>query len=500
MMTSKEHLAALRIRLSAYERFDDCLYQFMLTFWDVIVKDPIKENWHMEFLCEELQKWSKTLIERKPKEYDMIINISPSETKSVICSVMFPAWLWTIDPTLRIISGSYNSDLSVALSVQSKDIIQSSKYKAIFGHKIKIREDMDSKGHFKNTLGGERLSTSVGARITGFHGHVKILDDANNPKDTTNTELFDNDAIWYDKVYMSRNVDEHVTLELFVQQRVAFNDMTAHLLSKDKKKFKHIVLPATADFDIKPAHLIKYYKNGLMNEFRKDWKAIASIMDSMSEYDFNAQYGQKPLKIGTGIVSDSDFEILGFESVPPGLFEQPVFVFLDSAWKDNAKADYSGFLVAARHLNDLYLLDYIEEKLEYSALKERVKDIYSNWIGASKESAMVVEDASSGSAIISELRIDTDMNIIEYPKPTSSKKSRFMSCQTIFKSKRVKILDDNSGFSHGKWIKKFMECLRQFPYVPHDEPVDTLIMAVEILIKNYREIEGGNYERKAVVL
>lgn len=359
---------------------------------------------------------------------------------------------------------------------------------------------MDSKGHFKNTLGGERLSTSVGARITGFHGHLKILDDPNNPKDTTNTELFDNDSMWYDKVYSSRNIDEQVTLELFVQQRVAFNDMTSHVLSKEKKRVRHIVLPATADFDIKPAHLIKHYKNGLMNESRKNWDAIENIKDTMTDYDYNAQYGQKPLKLGTGIVSDSDFEILGYEDIPPGLFDQPVFVFLDSAWKDNSKADYSGFLVAARHYNDLYLLDYIEEKLEYSALKERVKDIYFNWIGASKDSAMVVEDASSGSAIISELRIDTDMNIIEYPKPVSSKKSRFMSCQTIFKSKRVKILDDNSGFSHGKWVKKFLEILKQFPYVAHDEPVDTLIMAVETLIKNYREIEGLNYERKAVAL
>lgn len=499
-MSPKEQVAILRNRLTMYDRFDDCLYEFMLTFWDVIVKDPLKENWHMKFLCDELQKWSKTLLKRQPREYDLIINISPSETKSVICSVMFPAWLWTIDPTIRLITGSYNADLSVHLSVQSKDIIQSAKYKAIFGRKIKIREDMDSKGHFKNTLGGERFSTSVGAKVTGFHGHMKILDDPNNPKDTANPELFDNDSWWYDNVYASRNVDENVTLELFVQQRVAFNDLTSHLLKKDKKKIKHICLPATADFDIKPAHLIRYYKNGLMNPARKDWEAIALIQDRMTDFDYNAQYGQTPVKIGTGIVSDSDFDVLEYDQIPPGLFDEPVFVFLDSAWKDSKRADYSGFLIACRHLNDLYLLDYIEEKLTYSALKEVTKEIYLNWIGNNTSSAMVVEDASSGSAIISELRVDTDMNIIEYPKPQSSKKARFMSCQTILKAKRVKILSDTSGFSKGPWVKNFLAVLKQFPYVPHDEPVDTLIMAIETLIKNYREIENYNYERKAVII
>ena len=70
-------------------------------------------NWHIPYLCEELQKLSKYIVHREPKPYDLIVNIPPGTTKSTIVTIMWPVWLWTQDPTIRIITNSYSGGLSI---------------------------------------------------------------------------------------------------------------------------------------------------------------------------------------------------------------------------------------------------------------------------------------------------------------------------------------------------------------------------------------------------
>ena len=66
-------------------------FYFVKTFWDTIISEEPVWNWHIEYLCNEIQEMAERVFEGKPKEYDLIINISPGSTKSTICSRMFPA-------------------------------------------------------------------------------------------------------------------------------------------------------------------------------------------------------------------------------------------------------------------------------------------------------------------------------------------------------------------------------------------------------------------------
>ena len=88
-------------------------YRFVETFWAVIIPEEPVFNWHIKYLCDELQKLAYYIVNRLPKPYDLIINIPPGTTKSTIVTIMFPAWLWTQDATLRVISSSYSSDVSL---------------------------------------------------------------------------------------------------------------------------------------------------------------------------------------------------------------------------------------------------------------------------------------------------------------------------------------------------------------------------------------------------
>lgn len=145
-------------------------YIFIQQFWSVIIQEPLKLNWHIEYLADELQYLSKSIVAREPKPYDLIINIPPGTTKSTIVTIMFPAWLWTQDASLRIISNSYSETLSLEHAIKSRDIIQSEKYKWLFPE-IQLRRDKSAKSFYANTGSGSRFATSTGSSVTGEHAH-----------------------------------------------------------------------------------------------------------------------------------------------------------------------------------------------------------------------------------------------------------------------------------------------------------------------------------------
>lgn len=148
----------------------DSFFTFIKEFWSVIIKEELKLNWHIEYLADELQYISKFIVSRDPKPYDLIINIPPGTTKSTIVTIMFPAWLWTQDPSLRIISNSYSETLSMEHAIKSRDIIQSDKFKLLFPE-VKLRRDKAAKSFYANTGSGSRFATSTGSSVTGEHGH-----------------------------------------------------------------------------------------------------------------------------------------------------------------------------------------------------------------------------------------------------------------------------------------------------------------------------------------
>ena len=110
----------------------DSFFEFVKEFWStVIVAEPVF-NWHIKYLCDELQTVAERVFRGEAKEYDLIINVSPGSTKSTIASIMFPAWNWTRMAHARHICGSFTEALAHDLSVKSRTVIGSEKYQDLF--------------------------------------------------------------------------------------------------------------------------------------------------------------------------------------------------------------------------------------------------------------------------------------------------------------------------------------------------------------------------------
>jgi len=62
----------------------------------------------------------------------LIINVPPRSAKSTFATVALPAFLLGRDPTLRIITISYSNELSIMFGRQTRQVMQSAWYRALF--------------------------------------------------------------------------------------------------------------------------------------------------------------------------------------------------------------------------------------------------------------------------------------------------------------------------------------------------------------------------------
>ena len=149
-------------------------YRFVQEFWHTITSEEPVWNWHIKYLCDELQTVAERVFAKKPKEYDVLINVPPGSTKTSVCSVMLPVWIWTRMPNAQIIACSHTMALAHGFSRKSREVVKSDLYMKCFPE---IQIALDQATHFMNTRGGERYAVGVGGTVTGKHAHVIVLDD-----------------------------------------------------------------------------------------------------------------------------------------------------------------------------------------------------------------------------------------------------------------------------------------------------------------------------------
>lgn len=139
-------------------------YSFLQrAYFDISGGQKLIPNWHLEVLCDRLEKVRKGEIKR------LIINVPPRSLKSQIVNVAFTAWVLGHNPKEKIVSASYSSELSETFARDCKRIMQSEWYKALFPKSI-IANEQAAATDFKTISRGVRFATSVEGSLTGRGG------------------------------------------------------------------------------------------------------------------------------------------------------------------------------------------------------------------------------------------------------------------------------------------------------------------------------------------
>ncbi len=346
-------------------------FVFLQEFWEVSVQDqPLKLNWHIPFLCDELQHIAENVFERKPKEYDLIINISPGTTKSTICTIMFPAWLWTRDASLKVLRSSYSSPLSLDLSMKCRQIIESEKYKQYFPE-ISLDDNMNTKGHYISNKGGEHFSTSTGGTVTGKHGHVLIIDDPSNPMEAASDSALKMAREWFDGTFANRKVDKEVSVVILIMQRLHLNDLSGHLLNKrPHKKIRHLCLPATSDWDIQPTELEENYVEGLFDPTRLSRDVLEEMRIDLGPRAFAGQFGQSPRLLEGAMFNRTAWNVV--DHLPGKLVKKARY--WDKAGTEGAGCNTAGVLMGVLDTGKFIVLDVVKGQWAFEKREAIIRD------------------------------------------------------------------------------------------------------------------------------
>lgn len=418
-------------------------------------------NWHIEMLAEYLESVRKNEIKR------LIINIPPRNLKSICVNVAWTAWLLGLNPSTKIISTSYSMPLSVKHNLDTRFIMESEWYKQVFPDSTISKRGSSSK--ITTTAKGFRLSSSVGGTITGEGGDVLIMDDPHNPTYIYSDKLRNKVTNWYEQTFASRLNDQKNGSIVLVMQRLHNNDLSGYLLNNDKS-WHVLKLPIYADQDYEYVINSKKYFfqcGDILDASRYGRQEIEKLQNDLKIHNFQAQYMQSPPQKGCII----NTEMLHFYAHEPQI--EYIIQSWDTAVKISDSNDYSVCTTWGVSSGKFYLIDMFRKRLEYPCLRNAALML----IKQHKPLVILIEDKTSGQALIQDLKAERNHNIVPQ-KPRFDKATRLVMVLEMIKNGTVLFPE----YSH--WKQTVVSEITEFPLNKHDDILDTITQLLHYVKSN----------------
>lgn len=470
-------------------------YEFLQFFWPEVSSEEFKTNWHIPYLCGELQKIAERVGEGKAKKYDLIVNVPPGTTKTIICSIMFPAWCWTRWFWMKFITISYSAVLSLESAEYCRDLIKSDQYKAIYPE-LSIKEDKDTKSNFriiKTTqhvpgrrpridFGGNRYSTSVGGTLTGFHGHILIWDDPINPQQAVSTVELENANRWLDQTLPTRKVDKSVSTIIGIMQRLHQNDPTGHMLGKKKENVKHVCLPGEIDNyrdKVNPPELVQFYKENLLDPVRLNRKVLKDLEADLGQYSYAGQIGQSPTPLSGGMFKVDNFIVID-EVINPLNIEKVIRYWDKAATKGKigvkTTAAWTVGVKMMRLRTGKFIILDVKRGRWSSEERERIIRQVAEADGLNVEVYYEQEPGSGGKESAEATTRNLAGFVARADRPQGDKVYRADPYS-------VQVNDGNVMLMRADWNTEFIEEHRHFPFGTYKDQVDAAAGAFSKLVR-----------------
>jgi predicted phage terminase large subunit-like protein len=351
----------------------------------------------------------------------LMVFAPPGSAKSTYVSVVAPTWGMGKWPGLKVILGSYASDIARRQGRRARQVVRSPSYGAIFraaiSRETSAADDwalnfMDLDDHGRPRPSSEFLAGGLLSGLTGNRAHGIAIDDPIKGRDEADSKII------RDKTYAAYTDDLKTRIVpgawiILVQTRWHVDDLAGRLLPKDYRGQSGIVrctdgfdwtvlnMPAQAEHEDDPlGRAIGQY-------LWPEWFTPEHWSNFKSEArTWGALFQQRPT-VQEGNVFKRSW-IQRFETVPD---EASIVVHSwDTAQKEAEHNDPSAGL-AFRTTPDYrrhHLFDVIAERLNYPKLKQQVID----WAYRDHPHAILIEDKGHGTALIQEFQANTRLPVV----------------------------------------------------------------------------------------
>jgi predicted phage terminase large subunit-like protein len=124
---------------------------------------------HHELLCAKLEEVERGECKR------LMICMPPGSAKSTWASVLFPPWFLGRNPKKSIITASYGQRLSRRFGKRCRNLVASPEFHATFG--VALASDAHAADEWELDSGAEYTATSVDGAVTGRRADLVVCDD-----------------------------------------------------------------------------------------------------------------------------------------------------------------------------------------------------------------------------------------------------------------------------------------------------------------------------------
>lgn len=461
-------------------------------------------NWHVDAIAEHLTGCKNREIKR------LIINMPPRSLKSVAVTVAFPAWLLGVDPTVKIMASSYSQSLSYKHSQDTRFIMQSDWYKAIFPETL-LAKDQNEKGKFMTTARGQRMAVSVGSTATGEGGNFLIMDDPLNPQQAASDVERSNANDWFKQTFSSRLNNPKNDVIILVMQRLHENDVAGMLLAQGG--WEHLCLPAVNDktrtISIGMGKTKEWKAGELLHPDRLSQEVLDEKKKEMGSFAYAGQFLQLPVPEGGGIIKEKDWQHWKGKEPPK---TTDIIQIYDTAFTEKTSNDYCarttwGIFEAENGEENIILLERMNERMEFPELRRKAKESYRAYTKKDGSVPLVlIEEKASGLPLIQEMKL-TGMRVrgIKRNANSGDKVSRAHNVTHIFENGRVWVpcnmieVDGKKTYTPKPWAQEVIDQCSIFPNGTHDDLVDTVVDAVAYLRRRHDVNVDGDRDDTPIV-
>ena len=411
-----------------------CRTDFLSFFqWCFHVLEPAKTlhmNWHHLTMAYHLELVLRGSIQR------LIILAPPRMLKSLMASVVFPAFMLGRDPTKRVIGISHSSDLQINFSNQCRAIIDIPRYQRLFSG---MRLSKNTETEFHTTLGGYRYAKSAEGSLTGLGGDILILDDFQKPLDMlSEARRTSTNSLYYSTV-ASRINNQHTGAIVVVGQRLHPDDLIGTLL-RSGEDWTLLRLPAIAEKEeripIGPGRYHVRRVDDLLHPEQQSREVLEALRSQEPE-TYAAQQQQAPIPPGGFMIKRDQIQYC--DELPRRASSSVYIQSWDTASKpgeSNSRSACVDFLVQE---NKYFIAHALVGQWEYRDLRQHVLSRAAE----QKPNVILIEDAGVGTGLIGDLK-QKGLPIIAV-RPEGDKVTRLLRQISKFANRQVFLLRGAPG-------------------------------------------------------
>lgn len=454
---------AARIELAKRHLIDFTVYTY----------PDYKVNWHHEVYAEVLDRFSRGEIKR------LMIFQPPQHGKSELCSRRLPAKMLGDNPDRRIAIVAYNHTFASKFNRDVQRIMDGKEYRDIYpnttlsGKNVRV----DAKGSWLRNSDefeivgckGSLVSVGIGGPLTGNKVDVAIVDDPYKDAASVNSAAYRQKLEeWWDSVLETRLHNNSQICLTFTRWR--YDDIAGYLLEQQEK--------LTDEFKW---HIVRFQAvkvGGPTDEDpREDGEALWPAMHSKEKLTarqvtspriFEAMFQQNPTIQSGNIIKDDMLQFYRIGDLPQGI--NHCYIDTATSEKELKGNDPTGILIFRVYNQKLYLIDFVKGKWSQPDLIENIKRVHDKHL-TGRQSKIFIENKSNGRSTKQILERETNYSII-LDNIKGKKQERLENELPSLEAGRVLL-------PHGDfWTKDFIEQLKGFPMLPHDEEVDCLTGAM----------------------